>query len=394
MRVGRWFALWAALWMLHGAAWSEARVYGRVTDGAGAPIAGAIISFTPPDPWSVVEPVEAGRTDGDGRYAVEADERAAAKKLIAIWAEGFVPVCQTVAFEPGRAVEANFTLEEWASLSVRLIGPDGPIDQGIAVLESRRQSLWNCGGRAHGPVMDSPGPYHPIPGGVATVRELIPGSAQVSMALDESHRRSVFTVDLVPGETGELTIDLSGPMTASVRALVLDDGVPVTAQGGGSLTVDGAAGLIGYEFMPNASGEFRLDSLPAGKVVMKLGCTAPGDYRRRTFYREFNLAVGESVDIGLDLANAGTIDCAVSPDWNSRATTIFLFFGTLERPQALGAAGQPFFTMRQLGDGRPLRFEKIEARDYTVVLADGEGNPLAWQLVQVVKDAVTRVSFE
>lgn len=236
-------------------------IAGRVTDGQGLPVAGAVVAAL------VVEGTTSGRaaTDADGRFLLEG--LAPGRTTLEVWSAGDLPDATGSAFvEAGRTascelVVAGRTGAGRAIVEVRVVEgglPAGGVEvKAVDPLVTRYGSFEASGGQRSGRT-DAEGRLQ---------LELPPGGWHLRAT--QLDREATASVQVAPGGRTAALLDLSAGRTLSIRA-VRPDGAPVP-----SVFMDVSMAGFAWSSMPasrtDAQGWARFPDLPPGRAEVHVG---------------------------------------------------------------------------------------------------------------------------
>jgi hypothetical protein len=177
-----------------------ARLAGRVTDGAGAPVAAfTIVVATSPGPLERTTAAARSVFDPEGRFAIE--NLQAGAYVVSASAHGFAPSPEQPATVPG---EVTIRLARGGSLRARVItrGTDRPIEGARITAEGMA-----TGATSAVPVLAS---AITAADGTARLTGLAPGLSSVSVAAGGHHGRIVSNLDVRESvELGPITVELT-----------------------------------------------------------------------------------------------------------------------------------------------------------------------------------------
>lgn len=231
-------------------------VAGRVTDGQGLPVAGAVVAAL------VVEGTTSGRaaTDADGRFLLEG--LAPGRTTLEVWSAGDLPDATGSAFvEAGRTATADLVVAGRALVEVRVVEgglPAGGVEvRAVDPLVTRYGTFEASGGQRSGRT-DADGRLQ---------LELPPGGWHLRAT--QLDREATASVQVVAGGRTAALLDLSAGRTLAIRA-VRQDGTPVP-----QVFMDVSMPGFAWSGMPSArtdaQGWARFTDLPPGRAEVHVG---------------------------------------------------------------------------------------------------------------------------
>ena len=255
------------------------RLEGRVHDGAGAAIAGAVIRVEGGDGPQTV----AAR--GDGTF--EVGELAAGDYRVAVAAPGFVPhQDDAVVVRAGETARLDVTLAAGGTAVVGTISDamGGPIE-GAVVSAARRRGPLDQGQTSAATLTDRDGHYR---------LSLAPGSYGVAAEHDD-YLRAATTIELA---AAELTVDLRLVPGGVIEGVVKDVATGAVVAGAEVVAEGERLGFLGgggrHRATPSdPAGRFRLTGLPPG--ALRLTAQVQADGRRSREPLVATLGIGEAV---------------------------------------------------------------------------------------------------
>ncbi len=231
-------------------------VAGRVVDGQGLPVVGAVVAAL------VVEGTTSGRaaTDADGRFLLEG--LAPGRTTLEVWSAGDLPDATGSAFvEAGRTATTDLVVRGRAVVEVRVVEgglPAGGVEvKAVDPLVTRYGSFEASGGQRSGRT-DAEGRLQ---------LELPPGGWHLRAT--QLDREATASVQVAPGGRTAALLDLSAGRTLAIRA-VKPDGTPVP-----SVFMDVSMPGFAWSGMPSArtdaQGWARFPDLPPGRAEVHVG---------------------------------------------------------------------------------------------------------------------------